>query len=648
MSRQLIEQGLQLHQSGRLIEAKTIYEQYLKLHPRDPDGLHLLGLAWLQSGDPAKAVDLIRSAIQIQTKNPVYFANLGAALVECGNPRDAVLEFQRAVELDPKAPQLQLAFANCHAMCGELPTAEKLLRKLTTQFPAIALGWFNLGNVVRDQQRLEEALDCYRRAIALDARLFEARHNFGNMLHQLGQLEAAEQAYRHALAINAQNPLTHCNLASVLIDRGLFTAAEAAALAAMKLDPRSAVAQTILGAAIGHQGRVHEALACYLRAAELDPENVTNIAAIGAAYCETGNAAAAMPYLQTAEARAPDNLTVQQLLSTALLTQGQWREGWRRASARQPRLQFAENFPAVRLQTRLAGPLENKRIVLLKEQGLGDEIFFLRFAPVLAARGAHLICQCSEKIAAMLQRTGLFSEVIAGNPSLETTADIFLMGDLPCAIGSLLEADSRRGEQPGSTNAAVDNSAFWLPPPLPLSPLPEISTRMRDQLAALGPAPYIGLTWRAGIAPEQQRGAHWTLTKTMDLGKFGSTLAGIDATFIALQRNPHDGEISALAKLIGRPVHDFCALNEELESMLALLALIDDYVGVSNTNMHLRAGVNKPARVLVPRPAEWRWMADGGRSPWFPDFEVYRQSAEGDWDAAMAQLASDLKKSIAR
>ena len=59
--------------------------------------------------------------------------------------------------------------------------------------------------------------------------------------------------------------------------------------------------------------------------------------------------------------------------------------------------------------------------------------------------------------------------------------------------------------------------------------------------------------------------------------------------------------------------------------MLALLALLDDYVGVSNTNMHLRAGVNRTAKVLVPAPPEWRWMAEGKESPWFPGFTVYRQ-----------------------
>lgn len=97
---------------------------------------------------------------------------------------------------------------------------------------------------------------------------------------------------------------------------------------------------------------------------------------------------------------------------------------------------------------------------------------------------------------------------------------------------------------------------------------------------------------------------------------------------------------------IGNPMHDFTALNEELEAMLALLALIDDYLGVSNTNMHLRAGAGHTARVLVPCPAEWRWMATGKKSPWFPGFKIYRQTSHGDWEPALAELASDLAASF--
>ncbi len=101
------------------------------------------------------------------------------------------------------------------------------------------------------------------------------------------------------------------------------------------------------------------------------------------------------------------------------------------------------------------------------------------------------------------------------------------------------------------------------------------------------------------------------------------------------------GELGQTQAALGRPLADFTALNEDLEHMLALLAVIDDYVGVSNTNMRLRAAVGKTARVLIPCPAEWRWMATG-TSPWFPDFSVYRQNVNGEWDAALAALHHDM------
>jgi hypothetical protein len=89
-------------------------------------------------------------------------------------------------------------------------------------------------------------------------------------------------------------------------------------------------------------------------------------------------------------------------------------------------------------------------------------------------------------------------------------------------------------------------------------------------------------------------------------------------------------------------VHDFSASNEDLEEMLALLAVVDEYVGVSNTNMHLRASVGRAARVLVPWPAEWRWLVSGDESPWFPGFRIYRQRPDGDWTAALERLACDM------
>jgi hypothetical protein len=117
---------------------------------------------------------------------------------------------------------------------------------------------------------------------------------------------------------------------------------------------------------------------------------------------------------------------------------------------------------------------------------------------------------------------------------------------------------------------------------------------------------------------------------------------------VVLQRCPQPGEIDRFTAALGRPVHDLSPLNDDLEQMLALLSLIDDYVGVSNTNMHLRAGVGKTARVLVPAPPEWRWMAEGKESPWFPGFGVYRQGYDGSWEGALEELREDLRQAFAR
>jgi hypothetical protein len=77
--------------------------------------------------------------------------------------------------------------------------------------------------------------------------------------------------------------------------------------------------------------------------------------------------------------------------------------------------------------------------------------------------------------------------------------------------------------------------------------------------------------------------------------------------------------------------------------MLALLHRIEAYVGVSNTNTHLRAGTVRPSHVLVSHPPEWRWMNRGDRSPWFPTFPVYRQTFSVDgWQSALASLRRDL------
>jgi len=291
----------------------------------------------------------------------------------------------------------------------------------------------------------------------------------------------------------------------------------------------------------------------------------------------------------------------------------------------------------------------------------------------------------------MLGRVAVLDQVITEDVPLPATDLAVLVGDLPRMLGSLasspypaptasrgiphaattsedrhhetLNESSSRRRGPSTVADILDSRlrendttrfdqglirrlprVFYpeVPSPLALTPLPERLQEIMGRLSGMGPPPYVGLTWRAGTAPEQQRGSVWLLHKEIPLEHFAAALRGVNGTLLGLQRNPRPGEIEDLAARAARPVHDLTELNEDLEAMLALLALIDDYIGVSNTNMHLRAGAGRKGRVLLPRPAEWRWMISGTESPWFPGFRLYRQGFDGNWRAAFDRLARDL------
>jgi hypothetical protein len=175
----------------------------------------------------------------------------------------------------------------------------------------------------------------------------------------------------------------------------------------------------------------------------------------------------------------------------------------------------------------------------------------------------------------------------------------------------------------------------------PLAVSDDARAAARARLAALGKGPYLAVTWRAGT--DTARGREFgferaSLSKAVPPAELGAALRGWPGTIIALQRGGRAGE----AAQFGLPLHDLSFLGEDLPALLGVLAVVDEYVSVSNTNVHLLAGIGKTARVLVPYPAEWRWLRREGRSPWFPEFPVYRQTPSRDWSATFKQLREDL------
>jgi len=298
-------------------------------------------------------------------------------------------------------------------------------------------------------------------------------------------------------------------------------------------------------------------------------------------------------------------------LSFAQMMQAKVENGFKNATARPINLTIGSVCPVLQFT-------QPCTIWLKSEQGLGDTLFYLRYVAPLVERGWQFHLEADKKLIPILQSTKLFLSIKEKNNCPKNEFNMHL-GDLPLV--------------------AIQNGIKETPDPFQLLPDAKLVKKYEQELAMLGPAPYIAVTWRSGPRGQKQRAGVARLEKFIDPLQLGAMLANTQGTIVSLQRLPYPQEAQAFNQALGRKSADYSALNNNLAGMIALLSIVDEYITVSNTNLHLREGLAKSSHVFVNRPfQDWRWQADGDRSVWYPNSKVYRQQKDKTWGNAFKQL----------
>jgi tetratricopeptide (TPR) repeat protein len=643
---QVLHAGASAFQRGDWNAALDCGRSAVTLAPEHAGARSLFGLALLQLGQVGPAIAELERAAGRDKNNAGLLGNLAQAYAMAGRHADAHHSYRRAQRLAPAHWPYAQGAAIALAEQGKPEAAEPLLRRLTEHHSQQAAPWYNLGNVQLQLGKPAEAEQSFQAALRRAPDDPDIRLSLGTALHRQSRFSAAAAAYRDCIAAQPDWIPPRLNLVSALIDDGKFREAEQECEPLINRAPELAEAHRFLGAARGHQGKQLQALGAYRRAAECAPDDALSQRSYGGALAECGQLHAALRVLAQAETLEPGGLGMQQLRSTVELAHGMFSDGWSAYRSRPACLMSMKTWPDAGIIQNLPDNLAGKHVIVHREQGLGDELFFLRQLPLLKSRGARITVHASAKIAELIRRANIADAVVPDTVAPPINADIqILCGDLPHALQPSHAVSRPWRDTPCAMRDYPIHISAYFPHPAPslrIPALPEALARMRERLRQIGAPPYVGITWRAGTVASAQRSADWVLSKEIPLALLGAALQQGRGTLIALQRHPAAGEIAALAAASARPVADLSALNEQLEDIRALLELLDDYIGVSNTNMHLRAAAGRAARVLVPSPAEWRWMNRGERSPWFPQFRVYRQSLQGDWTPALHALMRDL------
>lgn len=565
--REMLEMGVGLHRKGNLDAAEAVYRGVLELAPDNADAGHLLGLVLSQKGSVDDGIGLIAKAFERSGGREDIALNLAAVLTS----------------------------ADRHA------EAEAFLAPLAKAAPSARL-LAALADSLRLQGRLDEAVDMLAEAERMSPADPGILTNLGTLLTSAGRLDEAEARYRKAAELAPKDIKTQTNLGSLLVMRGRMPEARAVLARA---DGRQFSEQTRRMHALAalHDGAPEEALRlCRDVSLMQRPSSVTLITQ-GDALMELGRFDEARQSYDKALDLAPDHAEAAGKRAIAILASGDDATGWVAYEARRradPRIAAA--LAAASLPEWRGEDVAGKTVAVVCEQGLGDSIYFSRFAATLAARGATVEIVCQPPLMRLLRS-------VDGVAAVRTVAEGPTNADLMVPSGSL----------PGLLGARLSRPEGNVPY---LRAEDDLIARWNDRLAAL-PRPRIGLHARlANLVGTESR-------RSLADADLAPLLDGAPASFIDLSVDglpPLQG-VTAL----GREIGDFA-------DTAAILHTLDLVITVDTALAHLAGAMGRPVWLLLRRPAEWRWGQEGDTCPWYPSMRLFRQQTAGDWSGPVAAI----------
>jgi Tfp pilus assembly protein PilF len=496
---------------------------------------------------------------------------------------------------------------------GELGKAEKLYAGVLQHDPSSFDALHLLGLLNHQRGRSEAAIRLIRTAVAADPRRADGLSSLGLVLHSMARREEALASYELALETEPDNLEVLNRRGVALMELGRPAEALADFDRVLALAPNHVDALGNRGNALVKLNRPQDALASYEAALKVAPGHARLLTNRAHALRRLDRPHEALLSASEAVAASPNFAEACFEQSLAQLTLGDFRGGWRGYEARWSTGAFAAHRRSFTAPLWLGDrPLDGKTILLHAEQGFGDTLQFVRYAPAVAALGARVILEVQPELAGLLaQLPGVAAVVPRGEPLPSFDCHCPLMS-LPLAFATELPTIPARIPY---LAAAQDRIARW-----------------RERLPA--GRPRVGLAW-AG-----QRTHNNDLNRSMRLATLRPLLARTNVQFVGLQHELSGEDaafLTACSQLfqVGDQFRDFA-------DTAAVISQLDLVIAVDSAVAHLAGALGKPLFLLLPFAADFRWMRERPDSPWYPTARLFRQPQFGDWASVVDALAKEL------
>lgn len=376
--------------------------------------------------------------------------------------------------------------------------------------------------------------------------------------------------------------------------------------------------QHSLGVVLQLQGRLQEAIRHYRCAIADDPEFVKAHYNLASALQLLGLYQEAIAAIRTALKYDPAHADAHWLLGMLLLQSGNFQEGWQEYEWRWQASGFTSRIPDLGRPQWDGSPLNGRTLLIHMEQGRGDMIQFVRYAPLAAATGGKVVACALPELVPLLTMVDGISLVVDRNGSLPDFDVHIPVQSLPYLFGTTLDT---------------------VPAKVPyLYPASKSVRVWAEKLAADRRGFRIGLVWTGNEQPNANR--------TCPLSNFAPLFDLPDTVFYSLQMGRQETtsqNSEYLASLV-----DHTGIIRDFSDTAALMINLDLVISIDTASAHLAGALGRPVWTLIPFISDWRWLLARDDSPWYPTMRLFRQETPRDWAGVIGRVRKQLLAKLSR
>jgi len=482
------------------------------------------------------------------------------------------------------------------------------------------------------------SIEAYEKALAIKPDSPEIANDLGRLAFRMNMLPQAEALFRYHLSMRPNAPESANNLGCVLRDQMRYDEAIDVLKPAIQAHPDRALLWNTLGTVLTDMDQADQAVIFFTECLRLDPRHAKARYNRSNLLFAMGDTEQALEDCRVAyeETKVPDEkATIRIALATMQLASGDLSQGWESYEARlSPDFHDPVHFLAQGQGWRPFDDIEGKHLLLIGEQGLGDEVLFANMLDDVVDKlgpAGRLTLTVDRRLIPLFQRSFPRIEVAGHHtvkrmnrnfrsiPSIKDWGEVDLWAPMAQPLREFrLKLEDFPDRPQGFLKADPERVAHW--------------TR---QLAAL-PGPKVGLVWTTMVITSARRKYY------SPFDRWGPILQTPGVTFVNLQYGDTAADLRMVKERFGVDIvtPEGIDLKMDLDDLAALCCAMDLVIGPANATSNIAAACGVPTW-LIATPAAWTQLGTD-RYPWYTQARVFAAKALGDWDPVIAEIGGAL------